>query len=358
MFVNGPAKAEESIHIGVLVSLTGNWAEIGTNVRRGISLAADEINASGGVLGKQLKFDFEDTQEEVSGSKVVSAYRALRSKGVNLFIGPTGVPGEQAIVPVAKNDAVVIISSNTGPQIQKYSSHFFNSAGTNEQTTRASARQAIQNGVRRAAVFSSLQPWEADQAEFFTEEFKSLGGEIVATVAPQPDVRDLRNEAMILVRSKPDAIFFAVFNQVAIAAQAVENLGYKGLQFAALLDGEHIKTAQGALENTQLFQFKSPSQTFKDSLQKKYTMEPVYPIDFTFDAVTALVSAIRLAGIDEPRAVANALHKVRFVGSAGKETTFGDSGLIEREIELAVVRNETLVSFQVEEIKSPGTLSH
>jgi branched-chain amino acid transport system substrate-binding protein len=336
------AVAEEAIKVGVLTSLSGNWAAIGENMQRGISLAEEDINKSGGTLNRKFSFDFQDTQEEVSGAKVVTAYRNLRNKGINIFIGPTGVPGEKALVPVAKNDDVIIISSNTGPQIQNYSDNFFNSAGSNEFTTKASAEKAFKDGAKRIAIFSSQQPWESDQAKFFEEEFKKQGGEIVSVVSPLPEERDLKSEAMTLLRSKPDAIFFAVFNQVAIAAMSIRNLGFNGSFYAALLDADHIKNANGALESAMVYQFRAPSQKFIDSLKAKYSIDPVYPIDFTYDAVIALHEAIKVADSVEPKAIKAALHKIKFIGSSGKETTLGASGLIAREIEIATVRNNVL----------------
>lgn len=343
-FFGSTADAEDTIKVGVLTSLSGNWAAIGENMRRGIALAQEEIDSSGETLGKRLTFDFQDTQEEVSGAKVVTAYKSLRSEGIDIFIGPTGVPGEQAIVPIAKNDNVIIISSNTGPQIQNYSDNFFNSAGSNEFTSRASARRAYEDGAKRIAIFSSQQPWESDQAKFFAEEFKKLGGTITEIVAPLPEERDLKSEAIKILRSKPDAIFFAVFNQVAIASSSVRKLGFKGKFYAALLDAEHIQNANGALEEATVFQFRAPSRRFVEDLKKKFSIDPVYPIDFTYDAVIALHEAMKLAQTTDPKKLKIALRKVRFIGSSGEETSFGTTGLIAREIEMATVKNNSLRS--------------
>ena len=65
---NAPVAAED-IKIGVLASLSGNWAQIGQNLKNGIELAAKEVNGAGGVLGKKLSFSFQDTDEEKSGAK-------------------------------------------------------------------------------------------------------------------------------------------------------------------------------------------------------------------------------------------------------------------------------------------------
>src|SRR5262245_51650009 len=64
------AGAEKKIEIGALVPLTGNWAAIGKNVQQGISLAVKELNSDGGIDGVPLAVNFQDTDEEKTGTKV------------------------------------------------------------------------------------------------------------------------------------------------------------------------------------------------------------------------------------------------------------------------------------------------
>ena len=58
-----------------------------------MELAAEEFNELGGVLGRRIQLNFQDSNEEKSGAHVVSGFKHLRSKGIQLFIGPQGVPG-------------------------------------------------------------------------------------------------------------------------------------------------------------------------------------------------------------------------------------------------------------------------
>src|ERR1700710_2117054 len=63
-----PARAEDTIKIGVVSPLTGPAAESGGFMRNGIKLAVDAVNASGGVLGKQLETVVEDDQTTNPGA--------------------------------------------------------------------------------------------------------------------------------------------------------------------------------------------------------------------------------------------------------------------------------------------------
>ncbi|NYZ78002.1 ABC transporter substrate-binding protein, partial [Candidatus Micrarchaeota archaeon] len=55
-----PQPKEETVKIGILTPLTGSLAEYGYNAKRGIELAAGEINKNGGINGKQIQLFFED----------------------------------------------------------------------------------------------------------------------------------------------------------------------------------------------------------------------------------------------------------------------------------------------------------
>src|SRR6218665_1879239 len=56
-----PWPAQASIRIGAVLPLTGPSATIGEDIRRGIMLGVDEVNANGGVLGKKLALIVEDS---------------------------------------------------------------------------------------------------------------------------------------------------------------------------------------------------------------------------------------------------------------------------------------------------------
>lgn len=69
-------QSKTPITIGVLASLSGEWASLGDMTRKGLTLAEEEINATEPlVLGGPIKLSFQDTDEAVSASKVISSYR-------------------------------------------------------------------------------------------------------------------------------------------------------------------------------------------------------------------------------------------------------------------------------------------
>ncbi len=94
------AAGSAPLYIGMPVCLSGPCAISGSNAIHGATLALQDLNQKGGVLGRQLVLEVEDSQDAVSGARAVTAYRALRiKKDIHLFIGPSWTPGLLALVP-------------------------------------------------------------------------------------------------------------------------------------------------------------------------------------------------------------------------------------------------------------------
>jgi branched-chain amino acid transport system substrate-binding protein len=336
------ALADDAVKVGVLASLTGNWAEIGRNLEQGVTLATEVINASGGVLGKKLALDIQDTDEEKSGAKVVSAYRYLQSTGIKFFVGPTGVPGIMALTPLAAKDDMILIAPTSTNSFYKNSPQFFNASGDNYITTKAAATRAYERGFRKMAIIGSLQPWESEQANIFKREFTTLGGTITSEEYPAADQTDLRMEALRITQTKPDAVFFAIFNHVAIAAKALKQRGFRGGSLAAIMDNSHIAASGGALNGTELYLFDPPCKAFVDMFKKRFTNEPGVFAYSAYDSIISLAAAVNAAATLDRKSVMEALHRITFTGSSGQKVGYDKDGLLARDITLYEIREGVL----------------
>ena len=99
----------ETIKLGVVGPLTGGYANYGLSVQHGAQLAVDEINAAGGVNGKQLELSAQDSQGDPESA--VAAYGKLMDWGMNVFLGGV-LSGETAsVVAAAKADGMFIMET-------------------------------------------------------------------------------------------------------------------------------------------------------------------------------------------------------------------------------------------------------
>src|SRR3989442_9886477 len=92
------AAAQESIKVGVIQPLTGAFAASGNYVANGAKIAADEINAKGGVLGKKLELVIEDNKSNPTEAAAVAEKLIVRDK-VPVMMGAWGSGFTLAIMP-------------------------------------------------------------------------------------------------------------------------------------------------------------------------------------------------------------------------------------------------------------------
>ena len=106
---SGDASGTETIKLGGVGPLTGGYANYGLSVQHGAELAAKEINAAGGVNGKQLEVNFQDSQGDPESA--VAAYGKLMDWGMNVCLGGV-LSGETAsVVAAAKADDMFIMET-------------------------------------------------------------------------------------------------------------------------------------------------------------------------------------------------------------------------------------------------------
>src|SRR5437870_12788853 len=89
---------QNTVTIGVITSLTGSQAAFGEAHKNGYSIALDEINAKGGVLGKKLELDFYDDQSKPDQA-VQGVSKLVDQDQVPMLLGSYSSESTKAIVP-------------------------------------------------------------------------------------------------------------------------------------------------------------------------------------------------------------------------------------------------------------------
>lgn len=103
-------QAQEPIKIGVVTPLSGTYAGIGQQVRWGIELAANEINAAGGVKGRKIELIFED--EEANPSVAVQkAEKLIQVNKVHFLTGTVNSGSTLAVGQLAERSGILIATT-------------------------------------------------------------------------------------------------------------------------------------------------------------------------------------------------------------------------------------------------------
>ena len=98
-----PAAAQETIKIGLITALSGQSARAGEAIARGVTVAIDELNAKGGVLGKKFELIKRD-DESLPAKGVVAARELIFKEKVAVLFGGLDTPVAMAIVPIVNQE--------------------------------------------------------------------------------------------------------------------------------------------------------------------------------------------------------------------------------------------------------------
>lgn len=339
MAFNSGGSETPNLRIGIMLCLSGECAEWGRNSLNGARLAAEEVNAAGGVNGRKVELVVEDSGDSQPAT-TAAAYRKLALQpGVHFIVGPTWTVGAMTVAPMiaARRDVLVISPSVGLRDFNESGDNIFNIWPHDEIATRRLAHYAIEKGWRTAGIFSSEDPWVKAQSDIFEEEYSRAGGAIVARVDPIPTSRDLRAEALKIKSASPAVVFMANY-QMDSFSRELRSLKFEAPKLAILMDKDRVIAAEGALEGTVFALYEKPSPSFAAAYLKKHGVEPGITADTGYDAVKLVVSSVRDAGSERVEEVKAKLRDTRMYQGASGTFSINAKGAVDKKPVLWKVR--------------------
>ena len=240
--------ADESVapyRIGVMESLTGPGESYGTVASQSKQMAADEINAAGGVNGRPLELVIEDSQ--CSAKEAVAAYNKLTGvDGVKIILGTSCSGAMLGAAPLAEADGTILFSGlASNPDIAKAGDYIFRTQISDVEVGIGTGNLLWNDGIRRLATMTEATDYAEGVRITTVEQFNKRGGQVAAQESYASDITDFRSQLSKLFDAEPDALHLAPqseFSAGIIIKQARE-LGYQGPIYA-----ETISVGTTALE--------------------------------------------------------------------------------------------------------------
>ncbi len=225
-----PASSDEPFVIGALDSLTGVGESYGVPLSQSKLIAVEEINAAGGINGRQLKLIIEDSK--CTANDAITAYRRLTDvDGVKIILGATCSGGTLGVAPLAESDGVILLSpSSTSPDITHAGDYIFRTAINSLQVGTDIGNTLWADGVREVATITEATDYAEGVRRTAVAQFEKLGGGVAAAETYPSDVIDFRSQITKLLGVNPDAVLLAAQSEASggtIVKQARE-LGYDG----------------------------------------------------------------------------------------------------------------------------------
>lgn len=322
----------DQVLLGVVASLTGDQASFGVSTRDGVTLAVEEANARGGVLGKPILTRVYDSQgKPAEGANAVT--RLINQDGATVILGEVASSISLAMAPVAQRMGVPMISpSSTNPKVTQVGEYVFRVCFIDPFQGYVMARFAGENlKAKRAAILrDNKSDYSIGLATVFAARLPDFGGTIVANEAYSQGDTDFRSQLTAIKATNPDVIYVpGYYTDVGLIARQARQLGID----APMLGGDGWESTKlyelgGDALNGHYFSNhyspEDPRPLVKDFIArftKRFGNPPDSLAVLGFDAANVAIAAIERAGTTDGRKVRASISETRdFPGVGGTIT--------------------------------------
>ena len=354
-------KDADKYYIGGIGPTTGATAIYGTAVKNGAQIAVDEINAAGGINGKQIEYRFEDDQNDAE--KAVNAYNTLKDWGMQMLVGTTTTAPCIAVAGKTASDNVFQItpSASSPDVLSSGNGNVFQVCFTDPNQGVASAQYIAENKLptKIGIIYDSSDVYSSGIEEKFEAEAKTQGLNIVSKAAFTADSKtDFGTQLQKAKDAGADLLFLPIYYQEAsIILKQADTMGYKpkffgvdGMDGILTVENFDTKLAEDVMLLTPFAaDAKNKSvQNFVRTYKEKYKDTPNQFAADSYDAVYALKAAIEeskattdMSASDMCDALKGAMTKIKMQGLTGGEDglTWNESGEVTKSPKAVIIKN-------------------
>ena len=354
-------KDADKYYIGGIGPTTGATAIYGTAVKNGAQIAVDEINAAGGINGKQIEYRFEDDQNDAE--KAVNAYNTLKDWGMQMLVGTTTTAPCIAVAGKTASDNVFQItpSASSPDVLSSGNGNVFQVCFTDPNQGVASAQYIAENklATKIGIIYDSSDVYSSGIEEKFEAEAKTQGLNIVSKAAFTADSKtDFGTQLQKAKDAGADLLFLPIYYQEAsIILKQADTMGYKpkffgvdGMDGILTVENFDTKLAEDVMLLTPFAADAKDKtvQNFVKTYKEKYKDTPNQFAADSYDAVYALKAAIEeskattdMSASDMCDALKGAMTKSKMQGLTGGKDglTWNESGEVTKSPKAVIIKN-------------------
>ncbi|MGU3501672.1 ABC transporter substrate-binding protein [Mycobacterium sp. C31M] len=305
------ADGSGSIVFGQLVGVTGDYAPFTPPAIAAAEIAIDEINADGGVLGRQVRLVTEDNRSTVDGA--VAGFSKLTTASGIAALGSLESDGQIALFDSIAQRQVPNICPSCGTTFldERGGDYSFRITASDSDAGLIVAQVARDTGVQRLAMIVQNTEGASGPAEVAAEAFRRAGGE-VNMVTIEPGASSYNSEVARALTGNPDALYLAAGIEAGIPIlREIDRRGYDVPIFvspdlitneiAALPNADNLQAALTAFDTD------SPAYlSFAERFEQKvgHAPEPGMYDANSYDQYILFALAMEAAGTTDGPAVA------------------------------------------------------
>ena len=319
-----PAGDAETVKVGLNYELSGAVSTYGQSLTAGVELAIAEINAAGGVLGKQIEIVKIDNKSDTTEAANASTRLATRDKVVAI-LGPATSGNTKAASPPAMENKVPLISASatdddvtvdSNGNVREY---IFKTCFSDsfQGVTMANFAYGDLNAKKVAILFDNTSDYAKGLTKSFKETYEGLGGAVVKEEAYQAKDTDFKAVLTNIKGANPEVLYVpGYYEEVGLIVRQARELGLNVAILGA--DGyDSPKLAEiagaGALNDVYYTNHYSSMDTapeitaFRDAYKAKHNAEPDAFNALGYDLGYFFADAVTRAGEATPEKVKDAL---------------------------------------------------
>jgi branched-chain amino acid transport system substrate-binding protein len=206
------ARGDNPIKIGMPLALTGPAGEVGAQMRRGAEFWARQTNAKGGLLGRPIELNVQDTGGDPAAC-VRKAQEVVERDGCRLLFGMTLSSEALAVVPKLAAWNAIFMSSDNGDGRLTGSSfvpNFFRANTSGPMGTRAVALYLRQANYKGFYAIGMDYAWGHNSIGVFKDEVKKAGKTFVGEVYSPIGTKDFSTYLTKIRQSGADACYIVM----------------------------------------------------------------------------------------------------------------------------------------------------
>lgn len=303
IFATLPALADDhkEILFGATMTLTGSNAPFAQQCLNGATLAVEEVNSSGGVLGKPLKLAVEDFGE-LDLKRAAAAAHFLLGKDNLVAMLPIWHEDTEVVAPIAEQAGRVTMTLGAGgPRVTRFSPSTFRATMSDSKLAAMIVEDELKRGAKTACIISADSSYYVDVVKDISAAWTTGGGRVVFNETLPYIPSETRSLVTKLRHQQCDTIF--AWASPAGLAPLIRELrtqkvsGTRALPwFAATEDVLH--STKGDSAKFKLYRYQITGQEFISRYSARYKQAPLRPAGNCYDGVKLLAGTINSVGTD------------------------------------------------------------
>jgi branched-chain amino acid transport system substrate-binding protein len=343
------SKSEKDITIGWIGVLTGEAAPYGISVKNGTELAVEEINRNDYLKGHKLNIVYQDDKADPKTGINIMNYYIDKVKPIAI-IQAAASSVMLANIPIAEKNKIVYISpSCSNDKIKDGGDYIFRIWPSDSYQGIFIARYIYNKlGIKNAATIYINNDFGIGLNKAFIDEFKNLGGNIVAIESFKPAETDMRTQISHIKKSPAEIIFIPshINETMQVLKESIElDVRIPFFADAASFSNELLSVKNDIYISNLDWSVNSQDSLiniFANNYKKKFNLVPDIYAAVGYDCIFTLANSLNKCTKIESISLKKALYEVSFRGVTG-DIKFDKDGEIQKNYSVYKIKNSNFI---------------